>query len=178
MESYINASFDVTTTRFNSQTYRELNDFKERIQYNGALYNTAVRMTENVSPRKYLIVLEMNNTINKIMGIGVIQNRIYKDKKFKYIYEDDQLNRHTYRSKFHIRIFESGELESKTLLDDWEYEYIENEFEKRIFYGKGHMKRGQCFTRIPRKWLTVRHKIFLVELLRKYCPKIEKLLTQ
>ena len=69
METFIDTAFDVTTTRFNSQTYKELCDFKERINYKGSLYNTSVRMSETISPDKYLIVLEMNNTKNKIMGL-------------------------------------------------------------------------------------------------------------
>ena len=91
MESYIDAYFDVTTTRFNSQTYREMCDFKERIGYQGSLYNTPVRMSEEVNPQKYLIVLEMNNTINKIMGVGLIKNKVFHDKKFKDIYYDNSL---------------------------------------------------------------------------------------
>ena len=176
MESYIDTYFDVTTTRFNSQTYREMCDFKERIGYQGSLYNTPVRMSEEVNPQKYLIVLEMNNTINKIMGVGLIKNKVFHDKKFKDIYYDEQLNRHTYRSKFHVKIFETSDEGPNSLLEDWEHEFVQDELEKRMFYGKGHMKRGHCFTRIPRKWLTTRHKVFLVDILRKYCPKVEKIL--
>ena len=176
MESFIDASFDVTTTRFNSQTYKELCDFKERTNYKGSLYNTSVRMSETISPDKYLIVLEMNNTRNKIMGLGLIKNKVYKDTRFKDIYEDEQLNRNTYRSKFHVNFYEGGGIDAENILEEWEKKYIEEEFERRIFYGKANMKRGHSFTRVPRKWLTQRHKVFLVELFKKYCPKVNSIL--
>lgn len=176
MEYYVNSKFEILTTRFNSHTYNELEEFKKKINYKGSIYNTSIRMSYDVHPEKYLFVLEMNNTTNKIMGIGLIKNRVYKEKRFSDIYDDENFNRNTYRSKFHVKVWDS--IKVAPLVDDFEAEYIEEEFEQRVFFGKGHLKRGHSFTRFPNKWLTTRHKMFLVELFQKYSPGINKLLEQ
>lgn len=175
MEGYIETWFEITTTRFDSRTYQELESFKKRENYKGALYNVPVRMSEAVNPNKYLFVLEMNNTMNKIMGIGIIKNKAYHEKRFKNIYYDYAFNTHTYRSKFHIKIWDVDK--ACSLLEEFESDFIEEEFEKRLFFGKTHLKRGQCFTRFPKKWTTTRQKVFLVELFQKYGVDLQALMN-
>ena len=175
MEGYVETMFEILTTRFNSITYREMESWKEREEYRGSIYNTPVRMTDSISPNRYLFVLEMNNTLNKIMGIGLIKKRTYYEPRFKEIYNDYRFNNHTYKSKFHVRIYDA-DTASSLLEDENDAQFIEEEFEKIVFFGKSHLKRGQCFTRVPLKKVKLRHKMFLVHLFQKYCPGINALL--
>jgi hypothetical protein len=158
-------------------TYREMEDWKTKHNHKGCIYNTPVRMTNLISPNKYLFVLEMNNTLNKIMGIGLIKKRTYYEPMYKEIYSDYRLNNHTYKSKFHIKIYDADTATS-LLEDENDSQFIEDEFERLIFYGRSHLKRGQCFTRVPLKKISFRHKIFLVNLFQKHCPEFEALLNR
>ena len=72
MEGYVETMFEILTTRFNSITYREMESWKEREEYRGSIYNTQSNDRFNKS-KSLFVVLEMNNTLNKIIK-GLIKS--------------------------------------------------------------------------------------------------------
>ena len=48
-----------------------------------ALYGTPMEMKEDIYKGSLVIILEMNNDVNKIMGLGVVKNSIATDKYYK-----------------------------------------------------------------------------------------------
>ena len=122
-------------TRFNNETWRHNQRWREKNDFNGCVYNAPVYIKENIPLMITIYVIEMNNDMNKIMGIGRILNKVHTDRKYK-IYEDQNYNRFTYRGKQRI---ESDEIEPIDL----------EKMEKRLFKSKGHLKRGQGITRVP-----------------------------
>ena len=77
--------FDIFTTRFDSYTYQQNQRFKESIIWKGeeygSLYSTTTKLPVSASKNKYLFILDMNNTTNKIMGIGFIKNLLAKEQE-------------------------------------------------------------------------------------------------
>lgn len=154
--------FELITTRFTSLTYSENKLAKEKLWENdpiehqgpnninvGSLYGVSLIMTPNIAKTKYLFVLDMNNTTNKIMGIGLIKNILYKNQNIK-IYENDKFNKYIYKSNFYIDLFQS---EYRNVYHDYIdqsfIQMIENDLEPLCFKGKTNLKRGGGFTRIP-----------------------------
>lgn len=122
-------------TRFNNNTWQENSRWRETTDYNGCIYNAPVYIKDSIPQLIKMYVIEMNNDSNQIMGIGRIINRVWADKKY-IIYEDRNYNRYTYRGKQRI---------NRDQLLDKELESLE----KRLFKGKGHLKRGQGVTQVP-----------------------------
>lgn len=159
--------FDIVTTRFKSNTYNELIRYKENHDlYNISLYGVGYPMTSQISQNKCLLVLEMNNTINKIMGIGLLKNVLAKNQDVS-IYSNETYNEYIYKSNFHIRLRQIGDIKNvdvKGNLRGHEFEdyvpediiqLIECELEPLCFKGKGHQKRGGSFSRFPTKWMNL-----------------------
>lgn len=163
----INHRVDVLSTRFTSNTYLELYRYKHQKEIeNNALYGVKTPMGQNIDIHKYLFVLEMNNTINKIVGIGMIKNFKSKNQDIQ-IYNDSSLNNHIYTSSFHVQLidpirinnYSRSSLSKNKVLDIYcenipsEFvDLMEDEIIPNCFFGKGHIKRGGGFTRYPMKF--------------------------
>lgn len=183
--------FDVYTTRFDSNTYLELYHKKTRLEWTrpqpqaqtqqllqpGSLYGVSASLPESITKYTYIFVLEMNNTINKIVGIGLIKNSLASDadiSKIGEIYDGEKnskFNKFVYKSNYHIQLIDpEGRITSyaKSKIKDpnnIELRYssciylenippefiklLENEIEPACFFGKGHLKRGGGFTHFP-----------------------------
>ena len=119
------------TTRFTDETLAENLLFRENNKV-ACIYNAIVPISDK-HPYKDLYILEMNNSTNKLIGIGVITKRIWPREP---IYSDPSYNRYTYKGYKHV----PASLIPETMLQD---------LEKKLFYGRGHMKRGKSFTQFP-----------------------------
>ena len=75
----IERAYDIYTTRFTSDTYYQNVRYKQNIEWDGSLYSTMLTFPVN-TPDKLLFVLDMNNTTNKIVGIGLVRNVLAKDQ--------------------------------------------------------------------------------------------------
>jgi hypothetical protein len=51
--------------------------YKARIGHTGCLYGTPIKIKEKIPLESHVYVIEMNNSINKIEGIGLFVNREY-----------------------------------------------------------------------------------------------------
>ena len=193
------SKFDVISTRFTTETYIQLYRYKQEneIMYN-SLYGVNYRMSEYIDKYTYLFILEMNNTVNKIMGVGLISN-VTLDKKHQ-IFNNEVFNNYNYGSSYHIQLINPDticnyNLRSIKKIDNHQTIYCDNineefiEFFEKIiipkcFYGKSHLKRGGGFTRFPMKYLQPEVMQMFVKLFIYLNPNnfnnkiIKKLLSQ
>ena len=133
--------FLIGTVRFNNKTYIENLKWKQRKEYNGCAYGLDKPLSNKIPSGKYIYIIEMNNEINKIMGIGKIKNIIIHSNRSR-MYNEDRLNNYIYKSPDFIprlKIIETkpkGELVLKFL-------------ENVLFRGSKHFKRGQGCVILP-----------------------------
>lgn len=147
----------IAITRFNDTTYRENREWCRKNDYRGTIYGTPMRISEKISPDAELYVLEMNNSTNRIMGIGYIMPGRNTIKRAK-IYRDNNYNRFIYNSSHRI---------------DLENDYVSIKLikfiislEKALFYGSRHCKRGQGIQLLPH-WI----RLSPVDLIQKLIKK-------
>lgn len=133
--------YTIATTRFNTKTWDENERWRDVNKWEGCVYGTPTKISENVTPLIPLFILEMHNDINKIKGIGLIKNAVVINKYHK-IYSDGNYNRYTYRSKYRI--------DRNTL--DLEEKKIIRMLDILVFKGSRHLKRGHGITSVP-GWL-------------------------
>jgi hypothetical protein len=134
--------FTIVTIRFNNETL-DLN-YKNRIKRGQpCIYASPHEMSPNIYLNAPVFVIEMNNSTNKIEGIGLIKNKPTTDKYYK-IQETQCYNRYVYFGKYHVDRA-SIELYNPYLV------YV---LDQILFKGYTHSKRGAGFTTIPEKVLT------------------------
>jgi len=168
-DSHYMQNIHVVTTRFNTDTWNENSEYRKRIrefetkEEDGAgtgagagagtgepckltrcIYGAPQKLTEKIGNNELVFVVEMNNTINKVEGVGLIRNQVLNktDNAFYYrVYKNGNYNRYIYKSAYH--------LDRKTLETLCERLVVILDF--ICFKGKTHLKRGSGFTRIPDK---------------------------
>ena len=96
--------YRLLTTRFTNETYEELQRFKENNDLIGkSIFNIPIKLRfTNVSYEYPMIVLEMNNSENELMGMGFIINKTYGMNNSYDIHKNSNYNRYTYKSRFYI----------------------------------------------------------------------------
>ena len=142
----------IATTRFNTETYKENAAWREKHKYKGCVYGLMKPIsTISIPLESYIFVLEMNNDINEIMGIGLIQNMIDPKENIP-IYSNPNYCCFSYFSPYRV---DKLELTERELI-------LIRILEILVFKGATHMKRGQGITRIPEKIL-LRGKMNLLE---------------
>lgn len=132
----------LVSTRFNNDTWEENIHFKQKYNYTGCIYGVPSPMSPKISIDEPVFVVEMNNSMNKIEGIGLVKNNIRLDKYYK-IYHAGNYNRYVFKGKHHLNRSELEEI-NKDLVDTLDY---------ILFKEKTHLKRGMGFTTIPEKLL-------------------------
>ena len=126
--------------------------WRERNEHSGCIYNLSKQINENIPIDSVLFILEMNNTKNKIMGIGVIKNRC--DPNYHFIYADQMYNRYTYKSNYRIDRSQLTENEKLTI----------QRIEYFIFKGYKHLKRGQGITLLPSQLCHSKGQVTIIRL--------------
>lgn len=186
--------FDLYTTRFNSFTYLQNQRCKAGMDWSGgssssssssmregaavvgSLYSTTMPLPVSAPRDKYLFVLDMNNTTNRLMGVGLIKNVLAKDQNVR-VYDDPGFNNYIYKSRFYVPLVDAGagagaggSVGVGEFWDNGIMAFVANELEDNLFYGKAHLKRGGSFTAFPRKKLKFKHLRFLLTLFAAYNP--------
>jgi hypothetical protein len=134
--------FRIMTTRFDNKTEEENRLFREKNKIaDYCTYGTPIKVSEKIKPDTRMIILEMNNEKNRIIGIGLVLNKL--DYKTYNIYENSNYNRYCYLGKNRISRSDSNE----------EEELIFKILDKLCFEGKLHSKRGQGLKAFPSKIL-------------------------
>jgi hypothetical protein len=135
-------------TRFNNKTWNENVCYRDKIYPNssGCIYSSPTRIANKIPVDASLFVFEMNNETNKIEGIGLIVNRVHFDKYYA-IYDYCNYNRFTYKGKLRI---DRRDLNN---YGDGDGDALLAFFEKILFKGKTHIKRGSGIVSIPQSLL-------------------------
>jgi len=124
-------------TRFNSFTHDEMLDYCKTIKGVQCIYGVPRLVSNFINPEGIMFVLEMNNDINKIMGIGMVRNVPVAGKH--RIYEEENYNRYAYLGKTRIAREQMNEDE----------EELFKTLDKHCFKGATHQKRGQGINFFP-----------------------------
>ena len=128
----------LASTRFNAETWRQNKSWRENNDYNGCIYGSPVRIKDDVPIGANIIILEMQNDINKIAGIGLIKNNLALERRYK-IYEWGNYNRYTYKGELRIDRSSCTEAEEKVM----------RILDQLMFKGSRHLKRGSGITCLP-----------------------------
>jgi hypothetical protein len=133
--------YSVVTSRFDNNTlltnysYREKNGIK-------CIYCAPTKLSPKILYDSQVFVIEMNNSTNKIEGVGLIKNRIETQKYYK-VHSNTNTNRYTYVGKNFI---------DRNTIAIYNPELI-NILDHILFKGKTHSKRGSGLSTIPEKVL-------------------------
>jgi len=99
-------------------------------------------MSQKIPNESLVLVVEMNNTRNRIEGVGLIRNSPLLDRYYK-TYDYFDYNRYFYKSNYHV---------SREKLQEYNHRLVDL-LDHILFKEKTHMKRGSGFTTIPLKLL-------------------------
>ena len=129
----------LATTRFTNETWSENVRWRSTNTAAKCIYGTPIQMSAKVPLDTNVFVLEMNNEIDQIMGIGLVKNQSIAGKYI--VYSNGNYNRYIYAGKTRIDREEMTELEKPVL----------QLLEELCFRGINHSKRGQGITAFPIK---------------------------
>ncbi len=133
------------TVRYTNKTYQEMQDYCVGTGRKGirCAYGVPIPVSKCVVKDSILMVLEMNNDTNQIVGIGMVRNTIQEPsaigRKYFSIHDDGNLNRHVYLGTKHIRREELTEHE----------EQVFAALDHICFKGYKHLKRCVGITYFP-----------------------------
>jgi hypothetical protein len=130
----------LVSTRFNDSTWSQNQAY--RAKHKCCCYSAPAPMSPKILNDSLVLVVEMNNTQNRVEGVGLIRNSPLLDRYYK-TYDYFDYNRYFYKSSYHVSREKLLEYNARLVgvLD-----YI-------LFKEKTHMKRGSGFTTIPTKLL-------------------------
>ena len=133
--------FTVVTGRYNNETWDATVQYRTKKKF-ACIYAPPCRLSPLIDLNSPVFVIEMNNSTNQIMGIGLIKNKLVTDKVYK-VQADSNCNRYIYIGEYHL---------SRELLESYN-DFLVYVLEEILFYGKTHSKRGTGLTKIPEKVL-------------------------
>jgi len=139
----------VCTARFNHDTLNENLEWRrQKNKLTHCVYGSPCTMKKSVKDGEWLIVLEMHNDINKIIGVGLVRNSPSRCNK---IYSCGNYNRYTYEGKLRIDL-SSGIMDVDAAVS---FKFTEEErivirmLEMLLFYGQKHCKRAKGICELP-----------------------------
>jgi hypothetical protein len=110
------------------------------------MYCSPLELSPKILYNTPVFVIEMNNSKNKIEGIGLIKNKP-ETKKYYKVHSDSEFggntNRFVYIGNYFI---------DRDTIDDYNAPLVYI-LEEILFKGKTHSKRGSGLTQIPQKVL-------------------------
>jgi hypothetical protein len=133
----------IASTRFNSETIKENINYMIKNKVKGNLYGANQEISEKIPYGSSVYIVEMNNSTNKIEGIGLIKNRRMTNTKY-VIYEGfSTCNLYTYKANFRLDRETISQYNSNLVVV----------LELILFKGYTHSKRLRGITRITDKLL-------------------------
>ena len=132
----------IGTTRFNALTWKENCSWREKNHPEGCAYGVMKPISVTIPLNSSVFVIEMNNSTNKIMGIGLVTNCPDPPENIK-IYRDANYCCYLYKGNFRIDRSAFSERENT----------IVRILEHLVFENKTHLKRGQGITSLPEKMI-------------------------
>ena len=134
--------FHVVTARFNNETL-ETNYAYRKKKGIACIYCVPLELSPKILYFAPVFVIEMNNSNNKILGIGLIKNM--PEQKYYKVHSDSNTNRFTYIGKKFMDRDLMNELNPRLV-------FI---LEQILFKGYTHSKRGSGLTSIPEKVVNI-----------------------
>jgi len=108
------------------------------------VYGSPVPFKKEIGMGEILLVFEMNNEINQLMGFGIISNIVYNDRKYRiYTGLNAYMNFNIYKGRY--RISRDEFIAYQGILDDDPGQTAEKllmDTEHMLFCGRTHHKRG------------------------------------
>jgi len=135
----------IATSRFNNETWQENCNYRIKKNITGCIYCSPCKISNKVLPDSLVFIIEMNNTTNKIEGIGLIRNSICFDKYYK-VYDIGNYNRNIYKGDYRI---------DRSVIERYN-SHILVVLDHILFKEKTHVKRGSGLLLFPDKLL--KHK--------------------
>lgn len=132
----------LAVTRFNNETWNENCSYREKNSIQGCIYGCPTPIATRVPLESLVFVIEMNNSENRVLGIGLLRNIARLDKYYK-IYSIGNYNRYNYYGKYRL---DRSDIETSNPLLLPALDYI-------LFKEKSHMKRGLGITLVPESLL-------------------------
>lgn len=147
--------FNLTTSRFNAETWNQRERWMEKNNWKGAIYCSPVPIKESL--KGTMFVLEMRNDENKVKAIGLVKVQPFPADKDYQVYYDRNINRYVYRSQYRL------------ILDQIELLPMEKKiiaiFDRLLFKGACHLKRGQGIMAMP-TWIMQNKQIDFLKHIR------------
>ena len=149
----------ICTTRFNTETLQQNCAWRRRNQkLDECVYGSPIPLKHAVRGSAWMIVLEMQNDANKIVGIGLVKNSpnlsgvaIPHSSGSKgsgalkpSVYNCGNYNRFIYQGAYRIDLL-SNEIELTR-----EEQLVIKMLELALFYGPHHSKRGKGICELPK----------------------------
>lgn len=135
--------FTFASSRFTDATWRENESYRSRSEFAGCVYGAPQQMSPKIDAKSLVFIVEMNNSQNKVLGIGLIRNLHVTTKTYK-IYDSGNFNRYVFVGKYRV---DRSELSADLL----------QILDHILFKERTHLKRGSGITTIPDKLF--RHEI-------------------
>lgn len=141
------------TTRFTHTTWKENRHYIQHTSTPYAcIYPSPKPVAQTIQADRRLLILEMNNDQNRIMGVGLVRNRIIYDKY--PIYAQAAYNQYAYVGKHRLDRNELG----------GELEHLMQVLDHLCFRGRRHQKRMSGIKRFPLDMLYNLHTLGKVDL--------------
>lgn len=163
---------NIMTTRFSDNTYKQNRRFRKHPLINKqniyCVYSAPKQITPTIQKGKPLYVLELNNTQNKIMGVGKVQNiPLYKKNE---IY-DPNIKEYEFHTNYNIYSYTGCEHVETSEMDTEDQENIKI-LEHICFKGKENMKRSPLITQFPiRKLYQLRKEFNIHQIIEQMFEK-------
>jgi hypothetical protein len=133
--------FTVVTGRYNNETWEATVQYRTKKKF-ACIYAPSCKLSPLINLESPVFVIEMNNSTNQIMGIGLIKNKLVTDKVYK-VQADSNYNRYIYIGDYHL---------SREILENYN-DFLVYVLDEILFTGYTHSKRGTGLTKIPEKVL-------------------------
>ena len=127
------------TTRFTDATWQENCDFRtsRKTANVGCVYASPFLLNTRIPKRARVFIIEMNNSQNRIVGIGLVRNYAIAQKY--RVYTNEEYNRYVFLGKYRL---DRSQISDAKLLE---------RLEQFCFRGIGHHKRLRGITQITRR---------------------------
>ena len=152
----------ICTTRFNTETLQQNCAWRRRHQkLDECVYGSPIPLKHAVRENAWIIVLEMQNDVNKIAGIGLVKNSpnlpsvpIPHNSKDKCggalkpsVYNCGNYNRFIYQGAYRIDLLSNDDDDIKLTQEE---QLVIKMLELALFYGPNHSKRGKGICELPK----------------------------
>lgn len=132
---------------FYNNTWAETQAYLAREDCGGAgfrcIYGSTVPFKKQIGMDEILLVFEMNNQTNKIMGFGIIPNRVYKDRRYRvYTGLNEYMNFNIYKGRHHVSRDAFVAYQAPLDATGKTAACLLEETERMMFCGRTHHKRG------------------------------------